>query len=128
MAQLTIPKGLVARIFFGGKGVEVHEPYKTQTGETKSRKFTCWFNEPVAFAEGVYGSFTGTFSAKIDKWTDAEGNPKLDHTGQPGQSVVTSINDTQFTPDNNPTPTADLFAPHVKEVKNAVDLAIDAPF
>ena len=102
--------GTVARIFFNGKGVSIAEPYKTATGETKSRKYTAWFTSPVDFREGITGTFKGTLSAKIELWTNADGSPKLDNTGKQGQSVTLSINDTVFTAND----------PFVKKMPEAV--------
>ena len=99
MATLTTaPDSFAARIFFEGKGVEVHEPYKGKDGETKHRKFTAWFNTPVEFQIGATGEFSGNHSTKIDNWTNPDGSPKLDFNGNPGQSVVVQINDAIFTP------------------------------
>jgi hypothetical protein len=106
MATLTTaPDSFAARIFFDGKGVEVHEPYKGKDGEIKHRKFTAWFNAPVEFEIGATGEFAGSFSSKIDKWTNPDGSPKLDFEGNPGQSVVVQINDATFT-SSKPAPTA----------------------
>lgn len=99
MATLTTaPDSFAARIFFDGRGVEVHEPYKGKDGETRHRKYTAWFNSPVEFEIGATGKFAGNFSSKIDNWTNPDGSAKLDFNGNPGQSVVVQINDAVFTP------------------------------
>lgn len=125
MAQITVT-GTATRIFFNGKGVQIAEPFKTQTGEVKTRKYTAWFTQPVDFREGAFGTFTGSHSAKIEKWVDADGNPKLDQTGQPGQSVVVALNDTVFVADQT-VPNTPAWS-EAKVVANAADLALDAPF
>jgi len=99
MAEITVPKGLVAKIFYGGKGVQINEAFTKQTGEVGTRRYTAWFENPVNFGEGVFGSFTGTLSTKIEKWVDQDGNPKLDQSGEQGQSVQININDCRFTPE-----------------------------
>jgi hypothetical protein len=55
----------------------------------------------VSFREGAEGTFSGSLSAVIDKWTNADGSVKLDREGNPGQSVKVSINGTVFTPSGN---------------------------
>lgn len=100
MAKIEITNGIVAKIFYGGKGVQVNETFTKQNGEVGTRRFTAWFENPVNFGEGSIGSFSGNLSTKIEKWVDADGNPKLDHTGEQGQSVQININDCQFSPES----------------------------
>lgn len=97
MATITVT-GTVSRLFFADKGVEISEQGKGKDGQPIIRKFVAWFNEPVSFREGAHGTFTGNLSATIDKWTNADGSPKLDHSGQPGVSVKVAMNDPVFTP------------------------------
>jgi hypothetical protein len=107
MATLTTATdAFVARIFFNGQGVEVHEPYKNRDGETKNRRYTFWFNAPVDFDLGATGTFTGQLSTKIDNWTNPDGSAKLDSQGKPGQSIVVQGNDAEFTPANPAKPQA----------------------
>lgn len=100
MAKIEITNGIVAKIFFNGKAAQVNETFTKQTGETGSRRYTAWFENPVNFSEGATGTFSGNLSTKIEKWVDVDGNPKLDITGEQGQSVQISINNCQFTPDS----------------------------
>lgn len=107
MATLTTsPDAFVSRIFFNGKGVEVSEPYKNRDGETKQRKYTFWFIEPVEFDLGATGTFSGQHSTKIDNWTNPDGSPKMDNQGKPGQSIVVQGNDATFTPAYSAAPKA----------------------
>jgi hypothetical protein len=100
MAKIEITNGVVAKIFYGGKGVQVNEMFTKQTGETGTRRYTAWFENPVNFGEGSIGTFSGNLSTKIEKWVDEEGNPKLDFSGQQGQSVQININDCKFIADS----------------------------
>mgnify|MGYP000623845973 CR=1 FL=1 len=82
------------------------------------RRYTAWFENPVSFREGAEGTFSGSLSAVIDNWTNADGSVKLDRDGNPGQSVKVSINGTVFTPSNN-TP---------QPVQSATQIIEDMPF
>jgi hypothetical protein len=93
----TTDSAFAARIFFDGKGVEIHEPFKGKDGEIKHRRFTAWFQNPVTFDLGATGVFSGDLSTKIDNWTNPDGTPKLDFEGKPGQSVTVAINNASFT-------------------------------
>lgn len=97
MATISV-KGFATRIFFEGKGVEVTEYFTTKNGETANRKYTAWFEKPVGFDTGAEGVFSGLLSAVIDKWVNADGSPKLNRDGEPGQSVKVSINGASFEP------------------------------
>jgi hypothetical protein len=100
MAKIEVI-GVATRLFFQDKGVEVTEFAKGKDGATITRKYTAWFENPVSFREGAEGTFSGSLSATIDKWTNADGSVKLDREGNPGQSVKVSINGTVFTPSGN---------------------------
>jgi hypothetical protein len=115
MAILTI-EGTASRIFFNGKGVEVTETYKAQGGEMKTRKFTAWFTTEPNLEVGSSGTFTGTLSTKLDLWTNADGSPKLDHSGKQGQSINVAINGATFTSNGPAAP------------KSAAPLNEDMPF
>jgi hypothetical protein len=99
MAYLeTEPTAFVARIFFDGKGVEVHEPFKGREGEPGVRRFTFWFNEAVTFDLGATGTFRGVESSKVDHWTNQDGTPKLDLDRKPVITVAKQANASTFTP------------------------------
>ncbi len=100
MAKIEVTNAIVAKIFYGGKAAQINEMFKKQTGETGTRRYTAWFENPVNFSEGSIGTFSGNLSTKIEKWVDEEGNPKLDFSGQQGQSIQININDCQFIPDS----------------------------
>jgi hypothetical protein len=95
MAKIEV-EAVVAKIFYNGKAASLVENYKGIDGQVFTRRYTAWFDEPVKFEEGAVGKFSGNLSVKIEKWTDAEGNPKLDQSGQQGQSARISINNTEF--------------------------------
>ena len=90
--------GVAERIFYNNCGVEVVEQVMTQAGETITKRYSAWFSEPVNFAPGTSGKFSGLLSARIEDWVDKEGNPKLDKEGKQGRSVRLSINNTKFKP------------------------------
>lgn len=95
MAKIEV-QGTVAKVFYGGKAASVVETFKGMNGEMMKRYYTAWFENPVEFGLGATGIFSGMFSAKIEKWVDPDGNPKLDNTGVQGQSVRVSINGATF--------------------------------
>lgn len=100
MARIEVT-GTCTRLFFQDKGAEVTEFAKGKDGATITRKYTAWFDAPVSFREGAEGVFSGNLSAVIDNWVNADGSPKLNRDGQPGQSVKVSINGASFVPSGN---------------------------
>jgi len=98
MAKLTV-EGRVGRIFFAGKGVEIHEQIDTPT-TSFIKKYTAWFYDPVSFKENDYGTFTGRLKATIEDWVNEDGTPKLDREGKAGRSIKLELNDTVFVSGN----------------------------
>lgn len=96
MATIEVT-GTVTRIFYENKGVEVTEFFKTRDGEIAKRLYTAWFEQPVSFGTHAEGVFKGQLSAVIEAWKNADGTPKLNREGKPGQSVKLSINGASFT-------------------------------
>ena len=90
--------GKAERIFYNNCGVEIIEQVVTQAGETITKRYSAWFNEPVNFAPGTDGKFSGLLTARIEDWVDKDGNPKLDKEGKQGRSVRLSINNCKFKP------------------------------
>ena len=96
MAKIVI-EGKVARLFFGDKGVEIHEQIDLPNGMSFVKKYTAWFNDPVRFKVGDFGTFTGFLKAKIEDWVDqTTQQPKLDKDGKPGRSIKFEVTDAQF--------------------------------
>jgi hypothetical protein len=91
MARLEVT-GTVARIFYENKGADIVEYFPKKDGSTGEKKFKAWFDQPQSFVVGDAVTVSGLHSAVIEDWTDKDGNPKLDHTGKQGRSVVVSIN------------------------------------
>ena len=92
MAQVKVV-GKVIKVFgASGQGLELVESYKGQTGEDYNRTWTVWFT--VAHGQTVDSEITvtGLFSNKIEAWVDAAGQPVMDRTGKPGQSIKLAIN------------------------------------
>ena len=103
MAKIIV-EGTVGRIFFAGKGVEIHEQIDTPT-VSFVKKYTAWFYEAVNFKEGDYGVFTGLLKTKIEDWVNEDGTPKLDREGKAGRSIKTELQDTTFQLKVEPRPT-----------------------
>jgi len=98
MAKITI-EGKVGRLFFGDKGVEILETIVLPNGQQFDKKYTAWFNDPVRFKVGDYGTFTGFLKAKIEDWVDQQTQqPKLDREGKPGRSIKLEVTEAQFEP------------------------------
>ena len=87
MAKIIV-LGTVTRLFYKDMGVEVSESYKSRDGETKFRRYTAWFTEPVNFSDGATGEFSGQLSTKIDTYTGKDGVER--------QTIKVQINDTEF--------------------------------
>ena len=93
MAQVKVVGKVVKTFGASGQGLELLETYKGQTGEDYSRTWTVWF--AVAHnlaASGADVTITGLFSNKIEAWVDANGQPVMDRSGKPGQSIKYAIN------------------------------------
>jgi hypothetical protein len=92
MAQVKVV-GKVIKVFgASGQGLELVESYKGQTGEDYSRTWTVWFTLAHGQTVDYQITVTGLFSNKIEPWVDAAGNPVMDRTGKPGQSIKLAIN------------------------------------
>jgi len=92
MAQVKV-KGKVVKVFgASNQGLDLLESYKGQTGEDYSRTWTVWFT--LAHGQALDSEITlmGQFSNKIEAWVDLAGNPVMDRTGKPGQSIKLTIN------------------------------------
>ena len=92
MAQVKV-EGRVVKVFgASGQGLELLESYKGQTGEDYTRTWTVWFAVAHGIAAEANVTITGLFSNKIEAWVDANGQPVLDRSGKPGQSIKLAIN------------------------------------
>jgi hypothetical protein len=96
MAKVTVD-GVVKRQFFNLKGVEIAEQIKGQDNKTFERKFTLWLADPKELSLGSTITATGNLVAKIDKWVNQDGSPKLNNEGVQGQSIVLAVNDAVVT-------------------------------
>lgn len=108
MATITVT-GTVTGVFFENKGARISEYFPKKDGGTGENKFTAWFETPQPLVVGEAVTVTGLHSAKIEDWTDRDGNPKMDNSGKQGRSVVVSINNASYkseSPDFNATVTA----------------------
>ena len=75
MAFVTV-EATVERVFFDGKGIGLTETYTTKDGETRTNRFTAWFDEAPGLTENVTGVFSGILSTKIDEYTTKDGEQK----------------------------------------------------
>jgi len=92
MAQVKV-KGKVVKVFgASNQGLDLLESYKGQTGEDYSRTWTVWFTLAHGQTLDSEITLTGQFSNKIEAWVDLAGNPVMDRTGKPGQSIKLTIN------------------------------------
>lgn len=64
---ITKVQGAVTRTFFDGKGAEVTESWQ-QGGETRTRKWAAFFEEPHGLSEGDQIEVSGMHGDKIDEW------------------------------------------------------------
>lgn len=77
MSIVKIKDAKVVRVNRSGFGVQVQEPEKQSNGRTfKGARFTIWFTESHGLSEGDTVSLSGFLSAKVDAWTDREGNER----------------------------------------------------
>ena len=71
--------GTVERVLsgnFAGVGLVIAESYKTKQGEERTTRYTCWFDEDPGTNLGDLITVSGALSAKVDEWTDKEGQPR----------------------------------------------------
>lgn len=64
---ITKVQGAVTRTFFDGKGAEVTESWQ-QGGETRTRRWAAFFEEPHGLSEGDQIEVSGMHGDKIDEW------------------------------------------------------------
>lgn len=74
MAIIKIANATVERIFASDKGVRVSESFQKRDGTEGRSYYTLWFNEPVDFDEGFVGDFSGLHSARVDEYTNKDGD------------------------------------------------------
>lgn len=89
-------QGVVSRIFFEGRGVQVVESFVKRDGSAGSAKYVCWFDVAPVLSVGDAGTFTGLLSAQIEDWVNEDGSAKLDNQGKPGRSVKLALNGAKF--------------------------------
>jgi len=61
---------------FAGVGLVIAESYKTKTGEERTTRYTCWFEEDPSVNIGDLITVSGALSAKVDEWTDKDGQAR----------------------------------------------------
>jgi hypothetical protein len=110
MASIKV-KGTISRVFYEGKGLELSEQFQTRAGDTVSKSWTVWLNQPGIFDVGQTVQVEGLFSAEIDNWTNQDGTPKLNREGKPGQSIKLTINNPQVTPTDPVATIKSIFEP-----------------
>ena len=71
---ITTVTGQVGRTFYDGKGAEVIESWQ-QGGETMTKKWSAFFNEPHGLTEGDQVEVSGIHGDKIDEW-DKDGEKR----------------------------------------------------
>jgi hypothetical protein len=71
--------GVVDRVIYDSKGFAIIETFQVK-GETKTRRYTAWFDAAQTFNEGDTISVRGIHSAKVSEWTDKEG--KVRHNAE----------------------------------------------
>jgi hypothetical protein len=108
MAQVKVVGKVVKTFGASNQGLELLETYKGQTGEDYSRTWTVWFAVGHNLTSGQEITVTGLFSNKIEPWVDVEGNPVMDRTGKPGQSIKLSINNAVVAGEVKPVVATDL--------------------
>lgn len=86
--------GVVGRVFFDGKGASVEERYKSKNGDDRVQRWSCWFQLPHGLVQGDQVSVRGLLSAKVDEFTNQQGELK--------RFVGLSINNAVASPDTRP--------------------------
>lgn len=66
MAFVTV-QGTVGRTFFDGRGAEVVESWESR-GETHTKRWSAFFEEPHGLVEGDRVEVSGQHSDKVDTW------------------------------------------------------------
>ena len=72
--------GNVERVLTGnftGVGMVIGESYKDKQGELRTTRFTAWFDEDPGVNTGDVITVSGFLSAKVDEWTDKDGQPRV---------------------------------------------------
>lgn len=76
MALTYVKNAKVARVFFDGRGVEVHETFKKQDGTEGVQKITAWFQEAPGLSEGDIVNVSGLTGVKARLW-ERDGEPPV---------------------------------------------------
>lgn len=74
MAYVNIAEAVVKRSFYGDKGLEIAEQFKTRDGKDGEKKYTLFFDNPHSFKPGQKVKASGLLSVKARIWVrdDAE--------------------------------------------------------
>lgn len=64
--------GVVDKVIYDAKGFGIIETFQVK-GETKTARYTAWFETAQPFDEGDTISVRGLHSAKVSEWTNKEG-------------------------------------------------------
>ena len=94
--------GVVGRVFFDGKGASIEERYKSKNGDDRVQRWSCWFQTPHGLVPGDQVSVRGLLSAKVDEFTNQQGELK--------RFVGLSINNSVASPDTRPKSVDDTMA------------------
>ena len=109
MAQVKV-EGRVVKVFgASGQGLELLESYKGQTGEDYTRTWTVWFAVAHNITAEANVAITGLMSSKIEAWVDVNGQPVMDRSGKPGQSIKYAINNAVLVQARKPVETSAPF-------------------
>lgn len=113
----------VERVVFDGKGIGIVEEFTNKDGEVKTRKFTAWFLEAPGLTVGQTGSFSGSYSDKIDEFVNEQ--------GETVRFIARSINNTKFKPGTGHTLSRPVEAPKAQGwagTDNGAVIDAGAPF
>lgn len=95
MARIEVT-GKVGRIFYANRGVELIESWIANNGNSYDRKYAAFFEDAPNIQEGDTVTIAGFFSAQIEKWVDANGQPRLNKDGVQGQSIKLTISSAEL--------------------------------
>ena len=74
MAIVSLKDVKVGRVFFEGKGAEFVEEFQTRSGETGTKKYSAFFDEPHGLSVGDTGNVSGLLSVKASLWEREDGD------------------------------------------------------
>ena len=98
MALTYLKNAKVEKAFNGGKGYAVSENYRGRDGNERSTRWSIWFDEPTALAEGSTVDVSGLHSDKVREFEGDNGTVRIVERSLNSARVTSQTTDSDDSP------------------------------